>query len=473
MTSYLGRPSVKAGVGLQGRTRDALIADLPSSKTAHHLLINSGVAHPGVNKRESKTLKKQTFPFIDEDHYDQLKQLKSPQLSDAQHDEQQPEQTEEADRQQFRNVRKRRSDYQGVIRTIGSDFSNSSSSEFDEQSLKLDAQYKSNDLLTAQSSYEPMKFRKLSEEEEQSPISFVKKTSVQSSSAKSCATSSNDTIDHGSLIAKAYSLWEALNGRLLSEQVLSGRGGNDGLQFECTNKHQFIISLSSMHKLKSVSIQNSACHEIWCLKCRNFLRKAEEKASSMNSTIVSSCITQGFVAVKCQHNHQFDLKFTRNFAKTWCEQCKSDTILKQKEQYRQNEQSEELRKQAEQKRLFEESQRYMEQQQQQSQAFSQQQEYNYFNAVLNQVCGYAKTKMERYMSQPAFKGECSHMEIYNVYKIVYMPFEVLVKTLSMIEKSQLNKHYRKLALILHPDKNKHEQASEAFKKLTQAFEVFK
>lgn len=56
---------------------------------------------------------------------------------------------------------------------------------------------------------------------------------------------------------------------------------------------------------------------------------------------------------------------------------------------------------------------------------------------------------------------------------MYMPFEVLVKTLGTIDRSQLTTHYRKLALILHPDKNKHEMSSEAFKKLTQAFEVYK
>lgn len=54
-----------------------------------------------------------------------------------------------------------------------------------------------------------------------------------------------------------------------------------------------------------------------------------------------------------------------------------------------------------------------------------------------------------------------------------MPNDLLIQTLGMIERSQLNSHYRKLALILHPDKNRHEQANDAFKKLNQAYELFK
>jgi hypothetical protein len=80
-------------------------------------------------------------------------------------------------------------------------------------------------------------------------------------------------------------------------------------------------------------------------------------------------------------------------------------MQRQKDVYRKNEESEEKRKQVEQKRLFEESQKYMDQQQQQSQACQEQQEVEYFNAVLTQVCAYAKQKMERYMSSQSFKGQ--------------------------------------------------------------------
>jgi len=52
-----------------------------------------------------------------------------------------------------------------------------------------------------------------------------------------------------------------------------------------------------------------------------------------------------------------------------------------------------------------------------------------------------------------------------------MPFDVLAKTFSMVDRSQLNSYYRKLALLLHPDKNRHALAKDAFTKLSNAYEL--
>lgn len=106
----------------------------------------------------------------------------------------------------------------------------------------------------------------------------------------------------------------------------------------------------------------------------------------MNSTVVSSSLSQGFVAVKCENNHNFKVNYTRNYAKTWCEECKNQAVQQQKDTYKQREESEEQRKRAEQKRLFEESQQYMQQQQQkEAQVFRIQEEADYYNAVMSQV----------------------------------------------------------------------------------------
>ena len=93
------------------------------------------------------------------------------------------------------------------------------------------------------------------------------------------------------------------------------------------------------------------------------------------------------------------------------------------------------------------------------------------------------------MASPDFKGLATAAEIYNVYKIFYMPFEILVKFFLMtyveacqkqqqteqikIDGSNLSSHYKRLALVVHPDKNKHQYAKEAFQKLAQAYELCK
>lgn len=50
------------------------------------------------------------------------------------------------------------------------------------------------------------------------------------------------------------------------------------------------------------------------------------------------------------------------------------------------------------------------------------------------------------------------------------PFEVLRLVPGVYQPDEIKRQYRRLALILHPDKNRHQDAEAAFKKLTAAFE---
>ncbi|CAM9586891.1 unnamed protein product, partial [Ascophyllum nodosum] len=50
------------------------------------------------------------------------------------------------------------------------------------------------------------------------------------------------------------------------------------------------------------------------------------------------------------------------------------------------------------------------------------------------------------------------------------PFEVLRLTPGVFRADEIKRQYRRLALALHPDKNRHPDAEAAFKKLAAAFE---
>lgn len=143
------------------------------------------------------------------------------------------------------------------------------------------------------------------------------KPSKSSSSDGSLATSFDEKESHGRVLSIAHSLCSAFNGKLLSQEVMSGRGGNKGFSFECCNKHQFIISLSTLNRLKTISIENRPCHDSWCLKCRNFLLKTVERAKETNSTVISSSINKGYVEIKCNQEHSFIVDYTINHSKTW------------------------------------------------------------------------------------------------------------------------------------------------------------
>lgn len=297
-------------------------------------------------------------------------------------------------------------------------------------------------------------------------ISLSKKPSKSSSSDGSLATSLDEKESHGRALSIAHSLCSAFKGKLLSQEAMSGRGGNKGFSFECCNKHQFIISLSTLNRLKTISIENRPCYDSWCLKCRNFLLKTVERAKETNSSIISSSINKGYVEIKCNQEHSFIVDYTKNHSKTWWEECKNEEVKKKQDFCKEREKSEEIRKQIEQQRLFQESLKHIqEKEEKQRKAFSSSEQALYFENTMKQVCSYAKKKMERETSNSDYKGQASTIEIYNVYKVLYMPDEILIKTFLMIERSQLNSYFRKLALLLHPDKNKHKNANDAFLKL--------
>ena len=60
-----------------------------------------------------------------------------------------------------------------------------------------------------------------------------------------------------------------------------------------------------------------------------------------------------------------------------------------------------------------------------------------------------------------------------VYKILGTPQDMLVASMSRMQQTFLTQFYRKLAIQLHPDKNAHPQATDAFQALQGAMEVVK
>ena len=57
-----------------------------------------------------------------------------------------------------------------------------------------------------------------------------------------------------------------------------------------------------------------------------------------------------------------------------------------------------------------------------------------------------------------------------VYKFLNTPHEMVVAGMSQMQPAQLTQFYRKLAKQLHPDKNQHPQAKEAFQVVQSAMD---
>jgi hypothetical protein len=70
--------------------------------------------------------------------------------------------------------------------------------------------------------------------------------------------------------------------------------------------------------------------------------------------------------------------------------------------------------------------------------------------------------MKAFIRDHAQSSSLQRDQIYVVYKFLNTPPEVLVSGMKQMQPTQLTQFYRKLAKQLHPDKNSHPQAKEAF-----------
>jgi hypothetical protein len=62
-------------------------------------------------------------------------------------------------------------------------------------------------------------------------------------------------------------------------------------------------------------------------------------------------------------------------------------------------------------------------------------------------------------------------QVFLVYKFIETPIEMLAEGMGRLPKETAKKYFRTIALQLHPDKNAHPSAKEAFQKMQQALEL--
>ena len=70
------------------------------------------------------------------------------------------------------------------------------------------------------------------------------------------------------------------------------------------------------------------------------------------------------------------------------------------------------------------------------------------------------------------ESQISREEMYNLYKILITPEDLLEKCMKMAlaqGNSVLVSYYRNVSLQIHPDKNKHHLATETFQKFQNAY----
>jgi hypothetical protein len=191
----------------------------------------------------------------------------------------------------------------------------------------------------------------------------------------------------------------------------------------------------------------------WCKKCDCLLARAAAYASEKGGQLLSTK-AGAEMSFQCSQSHVFAVPL-RKFATRWCKECSQASRRQTKEQIKQNE-AKYWQEQAEhQQKLFEEARRKL---------------LPPASLQLNeqQIDSMALASAKESISQ---NSSLSLEQAFLVHKVRVCSQEFLqVKFFSpLMTRDEVSKAYRNLARLLHPDKNSHPLANEAFLKVSQVY----
>lgn len=191
----------------------------------------------------------------------------------------------------------------------------------------------------------------------------------------------------------------------------------------------------------------------WCKKCECLLARAAAYATEKGGRLLSNKAAEEIV-FECVGGHTFKVQL-RKFATRWCNVCRIEARKNTKEQMRQKEEQYWQEQADHQQKLFEEARKKL------FPAASLQLNEQQLDAMA------LASAQESHAQNPNVSLE----QAFLVHKIRCCSNEFLqLKFFSpTLSREETTKAYRTLARMLHPDKNMHPQANEAFLKVSQVY----
>jgi hypothetical protein len=240
------------------------------------------------------------------------------------------------------------------------------------------------------------------------------------------------------------------------------------LKFKCKFNHQWAITIDDLKKK-------------WCPRCEELLKELKDFAIQNGG----HCTNQKFdenISFSCHKGHSWKLNH-KNAKKRWCLDCQKDEKVKLKKKCEEERAERQRHEEEYQRNLFEEARKKaMEDANSQSQGFMRRPTMNqpvyqsssvleYFQRMDFEIEKLAQKYTIEFMSRKEFIGDMSYQQILQVYKILIMPEEILQNYMFSLGADNLKSEFRRIAKIIHPDKNKHPQAGTAFQKIYKVYEV--
>lgn len=202
-----------------------------------------------------------------------------------------------------------------------------------------------------------------------------------------------------------------------------------------------------------------------CTKCSSAFKKKQDYASTKNGT---ACITHSkkgisLVQFTCRKGHQWSVNMLRSY-KNWCSVCIKEAKEQKKKEYKR--QSNELNRENidRQRKLFEDAKnKYLAQTK--DIPFTSFEDLLESNSLLHSVLPEAKLKATADWAQP--KAPCTYKQALAVYKVLLLDAARVKFILKGVSLDSKKVGFKKLALSLHPDKNRHPLSNEAFLKASE------
>mmetsp|Transcript_20326 Transcript_20326/g.20331 ORF Transcript_20326/g.20331 Transcript_20326/m.20331 type:complete len:183 (-) Transcript_20326:86-634(-) len=166
---------------------------------------------------------------------------------------------------------------------------------------------------------------------------------------------------------------------------------------------------------------------------------------------------------RCSQGHEWRADYSKYYTQKWCQQCSCASRINKKQQRLLEQQKIEEEQARLQEELFKEARKQLE----------RNMDIEHAKALKNedQIENDAKTMTDMFIANSHFSGDCSYEQVLTVYKVLCAPEDyVYAKYFSKsLGKENASSAYRQLAKLLHPDKNKHPLAGEAFLKVCNVF----
>lgn len=201
-----------------------------------------------------------------------------------------------------------------------------------------------------------------------------------------------------------------------------------------------------------------------CTKCSTALQKKQDYASTHNGTAKISSKGQNLVEFTCTKGHTWTVNLHRPY-KNWCSTCIKLNREENKRKYRKQSNRMNKEKADRQKKLFnEEMSQYLSDSQSDTSSYS-----GNFEDLFSSILPLAKAKADAYMNQPPASSPCTYEQALAVYKVLELDASRVQFILSGMSADSKKVGFKKLALSLHPDKNRHPLSKEAFQKASELF----